>query len=151
MALFHGIERLVRTSCIKMATIGRLHVVLIHFPIALALVAAGAELGDVFSADERWRMVASVNTRLAAAFAVVAAVLGWELAAGSAGPLLDWHRWIGTGAAVMTVVSAMLVPRNALHERRWPYRVSLLAAALLIGVTAHLGGLLVWGTDFFNS
>ena len=23
--------------------------------------------------------------------------------------------------------------------------------ALLIGVTAHLGGLLVWGTDFFNS
>jgi uncharacterized membrane protein len=134
-----------------MATIGRLHVVIIHFPIALALIAAGAELGGAFIADERWRVVASVNTRLAAAFAVVAAALGWELAAGSASPLLDWHRWVGTGAAVMTVMAAILVPRGAPHARRWPYQLCLLAAALLIGVTAHLGGLLVWGTDFFKS
>ena len=82
-----------------MAFIGRLHPLLIHFPIALVVVAALAEFVAMVTADERWRTVAVANLRAGAGFALLAAVAGWRLALApdmEASPLLEWHRWLGT-------------------------------------------------------
>ena len=49
-----------------MALIGRLHPLLIHFPIALVIVAAAAESASVMTADARWRFLAIANLRTAA-------------------------------------------------------------------------------------
>jgi uncharacterized membrane protein len=38
-----------------MALIGRLHPLLIHFPIALVILAAAAETGATLTDDDRWR------------------------------------------------------------------------------------------------
>ena len=57
-----------------MALLGRLHPLLIHFPIALVIAAALAE--------------------------GAATIAGWRLALApemEASPLLEWHRWLGTG------------------------------------------------------
>jgi len=59
-----------------MAIIGRLHPLLIHFPIALVVVAVVAEMRATISGDERWHTMAVGNMRAGAAFALVAVVAG---------------------------------------------------------------------------
>jgi uncharacterized membrane protein len=41
-----------------MALVGRLHPVIVHFPIALVIVAATAEGAAAATGDRRWRTVA---------------------------------------------------------------------------------------------
>ena len=130
-----------------MALIGRLHPVLVHFPIALVILAAMAEGVAILTRDGRWHFVAIANVRAGAFFAVLTALAGWLLARTPSiepTPLLTWHRWLGTTAATLTVIVA-LATRNVRV-----FRTVLFAAAALVAVTGHLGGLLVWGEDWFR-
>ena len=138
-----------------MAFIGRLHPLLIHFPIALVIAAAVAEVAAMARADERWRTVAVGNVRAGAAFALLATIAGWRLAQApemEVSQLLEWHRWLGTVAAGVTLAAALatggLRVRSALGVRI--YRVALFAAGTLVAVTGHFGGLLVWGANFLR-
>lgn len=138
-----------------MALIGRLHPLLIHFPIALVLVAGAAEAAALLTSDDRWRIVALHNVRIAAAFAIPAAIAGWRLAfdSGSEAPqLLEWHRWLGTLAAVATLAAALATApiRRRPAAAQWLYRIALLAAAALVAVSGHLGGALAWGPGFLH-
>ena len=136
-----------------MALVGRLHPLLIHFPIALVIVAVVAEGLAVVTNDARWRTVAVGNVRAGAAFALIAAIAGWRLAVVmsiDATPLLEWHRWLGTVGAAVTLAAAFAtwnVDRRSSHEF-WTYRIALVGAAALVATAGHLGGLLVWGADF---
>jgi uncharacterized membrane protein len=138
-----------------MAFIGRLHPLLIHFPIALVVVAALAELVAMVTADERWRTVAVANLRAGAFFALLAAVAGWRLALApemEESPLLEWHRWLGTAAAAAALAAAFATGsiRRRLALGALTYRTALFAAGTLVAVTGHLGGLLVWGANFLR-
>lgn len=139
-----------------MALVGRLHPLLVHFPIALVLTAAAAEAAALLSGDRRWRVVAIGNVRVAALFAAATAVAGWRLATAPGvdqTPMLGWHRWLGTLAAVVITVVAVGTSGDRSRSERaiWLYRLGLAAAALLVALTGHLGGLLVWGADFLRS
>lgn len=138
-----------------MAFIGRLHPLLIHFPIALVIAAALAEGAAIVTRDEKWRTVAVGNVRAGAVFAVFALIAGWRLALGpdiEMSPLLEWHRWLGIVAAAAALAAAAatgdLRRRSALGVRM--YRIALFAAGILVAVTGHLGGLLVWGANFLR-
>jgi uncharacterized membrane protein len=139
-----------------MSFIGRLHPLLIHFPIALAIAAAAAEAAAALTGDDRWRTVAVRNLRAAAVFAVAAALAGWRLALAlgmERSPLLEWHRWLGTIGAVVTLGAALATSRadgRQASRELWIYRVALLGAGTLVAVAGHLGGLLVWGADFLR-
>ena len=92
-----------------MAFMGRLHPLLIHFPIALVIVAVAAECAVIVTDDAHWRSLAVGNVRAGAAFALLAAIAGWRLALASGvepTQLLEWHRWLGTIAAAVTLVAA---------------------------------------------
>jgi uncharacterized membrane protein len=138
-----------------MAFIGRLHPLLIHFPIALVIAAAAAELGMMVTRDGRWRSLAVGNARAGAVFALAATIAGWRLALApemEVSPLLEWHRWLGTAAAGAAVAAALAT--GAVHRRSAAgvriYRLALFAAGMLVAATGHLGGLLVWGADFLR-
>jgi uncharacterized membrane protein len=138
-----------------MTLIGRLHPLLVHFPIAFVLAAAGAEAAALVTGDESWRLMARRTVRIAGACAVVAAIAGWRLALDTGADdaaLLEWHRWLGTSATAATVGAA--IAASAPGRRRpfviWTYRSALLAAAALVGITGHLGGVLAWGADFLR-
>jgi uncharacterized membrane protein len=139
-----------------MALIGRLHPLLVHFPIALILIAAVAELVATATRMPEWRAVAVANVRAGAVFAMVAAVAGWllgssRLVEASAG--LEWHRWFGLAAAVAAVVAALTtgsVVHNPPARRMWVYRGAVFCAAGLVSVAGHLGAVLVWGADFLR-
>ena len=138
-----------------MAFIGRLHPLLIHFPIALVIAATLAEAAAIVTADANWRTVAIGNVRAGSVFALVATIAGWRLAVAlemEVSPLLEWHRWLGTLAAGAAVAAALATA--AVHRRSalatGMYRIALFAAGILVAVTGHVGGLLVWGANFLR-
>jgi uncharacterized membrane protein len=138
-----------------MAFIGRLHPLLIHFPIALVIAAVAAESAATITADHRWRTVAVGNVRAGAVVALLAVIAGWRLAlepGTETSPLLEWHRWLGTMSAGVTFAAAIATTgagrRSPLGA--WSYRIALFTAGTLVAVAGHLGGLLVWGADFLR-
>jgi uncharacterized membrane protein len=138
-----------------MALVGRLHPLIVHFPIALVILAAAAEGAAAATRDWRWRTVAVINLRAGAAFAVAAVIAGWRLASApgvESTPLLEWHRWLGAIAAVAAAAASVATSRGERPPSRdlWIYRIGLFCAATLVAVTGHVGGLLVWGADFLR-
>ena len=133
-----------------MLLIGRLHPLLLHFPIGLVLAAAAAELLAIRTQRAPWRAVAIVNLRAGAAMALLTALAGWALISApfvEASRLLEWHRWLGAFAAATAVAAALASTRLDAGSRRAlvVYRAALFLAAILIAVAGHLGGTLVWG------
>jgi uncharacterized membrane protein len=134
---------------------GHFHPLLVHFPIGLILIAALAELVAMGTGIREWRVVAVANVRAGALFAFAAALSGWLLSVSTVVddvPSLEWHRWIGATAAVATLGAALTAgsAERGSTRARWIYRFALFGAAALVGIAAHLGGRLVWGSDFLR-
>ncbi|HEY7423507.1 MAG TPA: hypothetical protein VH682_04625 [Gemmataceae bacterium] len=131
--------------------LGRFHVLVIHFPIALLLAAAG-ELWFSWRKKRGPAPAIGFCVLLEAIGAVVAAGLGWLHAAngyGASSAVLPWHRWLGVATAAGAVV---LVVLSAIGSRRGirsvGFRLVLLLETVLVAVTGHLGGALVHGVDY---
>jgi uncharacterized membrane protein len=138
-----------------LAWLGKFHILVVHFPIALLTAAAAGEAWCLLRRRrEPWPPV-GFCVLLGTAGAVCAAALGWLHAeAGGYGlgspALLALHRWAGTVTAAWCVGVALLCERDARRGvRGWAFRVALWVGAALVGAAAHLGGSLVHGEDFF--
>jgi uncharacterized membrane protein len=138
-----------------MALVGRFHPLIVHFPIALVIVAVWAEGVALATHDTRWRAVAVINVRAGALFAFAGAIAGWRLASTlgiDSSPLVQWHRGLGVAATVLTAAAAVATFRTRVGSLRdlWIYRIALASAAIAVAATGHVGGLLVWGADFLR-
>jgi uncharacterized membrane protein len=135
--------------------LGPFHVVAVHFPIALLIAAAVAELWAFCHGF--WLPAPAVHfcVRFGAAAALAAAALGWLHASNGHGASLPQtlalHRWIGSATALWSVGTALLSHWDERRGVRSPwFRACLLIGALLVAVVGHLGGILVHGEDFFS-
>jgi mono/diheme cytochrome c family protein/uncharacterized membrane protein len=134
--------------------LGRLHVVLVHFPIALLIAAAAREAWSTWRGRSTPTAAVHFCVVFGAVASVVAAAFGWLYAAGGAGAtmpaVLALHRWLGTVTAGWAVLTAALSARDERRGvRSGAFRAALLIAAGLVGTTGHLGGTLVFGPHFF--
>lgn len=136
--------------------LGKFHVLVIHFPIALFSAAALAESWALFRRSTRPGAVVRYCVALAAGGAVVAAVLGWSrvsFGGYDAGPAatLNLHRWLGTAAGVLAIAVAVASERDARYNvRTLRFQAMLFGCAMLVGLAAHFGGALVQGPDYFS-
>ena len=135
--------------------LGKFHLRLLHFPIALIVAAAVGEVRSVWQRDPFPSESVRFCLWLAALAALPTAGLGWLHAAagnGESSPqILLVHRWLGTTTAAWLVITAVCSERDAqrgFRSRR--VRLLLLAAVLVTALTAHFGGLLDRGGNFFN-
>jgi mono/diheme cytochrome c family protein/uncharacterized membrane protein len=136
-------------------SLGALHVIAVHFPIALLIAAAGIEFWCMLLGNRSPTSAVRLCILLGAASAVVTASLGWIHASNGYGLGMShtlWlHRWIGTAAAAWAVGTALLSERDERNgERSGWFRTWLLLGALLVAIEGHLGGILVHGDDFFS-
>lgn len=137
--------------------IGRFHPVSTHFPVALMLVAVFAESLAWWTRRESWLQTVRFLVVLAALGALAAAGLGWVNAyfasyTGQLAPVLKWHRWLGTGTAVWSVVCAVQVVAFECAEGskdRQRFRGALLLGAALVGISGFLGSALIYGLDHY--
>jgi uncharacterized membrane protein len=137
-----------------MVLVGRLHPLLVHFPIALVLCATAAELVAMATRRSMWQVLAIVQTRAGALCAVGTAAVGWLFARSSdidQSLTLEWHRWLAVLATlIMLTAAAATVGAQQSPSRRRLYRALLFTSAAIIALSAHLGARLVWGEHFFH-
>lgn len=134
-------------------TLGHFHPAIVHFPVALALTGAGFEAWRALRHEEPSR-TGRLLLLLAALAGALAALSGLALfraddfqartlAAASV------HRVLGLTTAAVLVIAASLggVPGRTRLEgfRLVAYRVIYGVAALLVGLTGHYGGWVVFG------
>lgn len=146
-----------------LAFVGRIHPVLVHFPIALLLAAA---LFEILHALFRRRSQDSATHRISPAgraclvlgvlAAAAAAWSGWtredlEPITGSVAPLIPIHRWLGIAALCAASVALVLAIPARTHLRfARAYRVVLVLAAATVGVAGHYGGSITWGPGYLT-
>lgn len=134
---------------------GRLHPLLVHFPIALILAAAMIE---VFRAAIRRGPSRTAVTMLAFGLLGAAAAIasGWLNGdfepRGSQAATMELHRWFaiaGGGVALLAVPLGAVALRSTRAGRSTiAFRGTLLVAAGVIGFAAHLGGSMVYGDGY---
>lgn len=138
---------------------GRMHPLVLHFPIALIFLAAGIELVRLKWESPRLAAFVPFLLLIGAIGAFLASVTGWVFAYESYPRpalrwMLQWHRWLGIAATVLAGGAAWITYRFANNETtsgRWLRRLSVWLTAAVLSVAAHLGALMVWGEDYFDT
>lgn len=137
-----------------MNLLGRLHPLLVHFPLALAIVAAIVELWRAMRRHEGPSPFAVTALWFAAAGGVGAACSGWANAAASgdsASVDLFLHRWGGVAAAALLLaLAAMGTAASRAGHAAWSgaWRMCLVLCAGAVAAVGHFGGNLVHGEGY---
>jgi len=130
--------------------LGRFHPLLIHFPIALILLAAVLET-FWYVAGRRDHACPAATVCLWFGLVGGGASLwaGWVLAddLGLVGDLVTLHRWTAIAAVGVLVLAAAALLLRQWRGRDWagPHVALLMVAAILVGVSANFGGEMAWG------
>lgn len=143
--------------------LGRLHPVVVHFPIALLIAAVAFELGWLVLRVHWLDGAVRGSLILGAAGAIVGSALGLvDALSHTNSELLQSHRnmgLIGTAWSIVTLIVFEIGTRSRgimdppAPWRGWGrvgFRVVLILGAMLIGWVGHLGGALVYGEDFLS-
>jgi uncharacterized membrane protein len=141
--------------------LGRMHPLVLHFPIALLLAALVFEIAllagplKTLRPGSELRSLAPPMLFVGALMACAAMAAGWLLMRneGREGPLVERHMQGGIALAVVTVTALLvrLLPVWAKRAPvRWVYRLLLLVMGVLILRTSHDGGSLTHGEDYLT-
>lgn len=134
--------------------IGRLHLLFLHFPIALIVMTVLAELLWLVYANHLFDHAARFMLLAAAVFAPVTALLGLALSYhvpydGISQELFEWHRYFGiltTGLVIIAAILRELYIRR-LAESLTVYYICLFFLFICINLTGTFGGVLAFGFD----
>jgi uncharacterized membrane protein/mono/diheme cytochrome c family protein len=138
--------------------VGKYHLQLVHFPIALLLAGVLAELLNRYRPAPERRWCARFCLWLGALGAVATAATGWLLDSSSTWTdqqeeLVDTHGWLGTSAAAMAVTMVILgwvLLRKPGKAAAWIYVVGVVGTGVLVSLAGHWGGMVAWGQDLFG-
>jgi len=137
--------------------LGRLHPGLVHFPLALIVFAAVAEVCCIVTRDGRYADIARFLVNMGAWLSIPAAATGF-LRAGTISmdavqhQLFAIHRMAGIATPVLAFLCAGLAEGVRRSGQIWElmlYRVVLVLAALSVAVAGYYGGEIVFGAGFF--
>ena len=136
--------------------VGTLHPAVLHFPIALGIVAAIVELWGAVRRDPGPSSFALTAVWFAAIVAVVTATSGWfnaEFMDHALSLNMFLHRWIGIASAVLLMILAIsgsIIRARPKTSLSGAWRMALLATAGALGFTGHLGGSMVYGDGYIT-
>lgn len=136
--------------------LGRLHPLIVHFPIGLLLVALLLEAFTINKKNSELRSGISILLYIGGASAVLAAVFGWLLESQDqySGEILNFHKWSGIITAVLATITVMIHWRMY-RAQAWQllrsYRAALIITVVGVSVAGHFGASLTHGPDFLTS
>jgi mono/diheme cytochrome c family protein/uncharacterized membrane protein len=130
-------------------TFGRLHVAVVHFPIALLGVAGLLEAWRVVRGKREVSSSARLCLVLGAAAAVAAAASGWvHRSGGFEGRLLQQHQWWGIATAIVAVLLVAFSWVKGAASR--VVAGGAVACAFMVGMTGHFGGEVTHGEGYLT-
>lgn len=132
---------------VLLQTIGRSHPLLVHFPVALLVVAATSELSGLWRRSPEVGAMARGLVWFALPATLAAAFAGWTMSerdpvSRAMASTLEWHRWTGVGVLALTVLCVLL------RQKTSAFRCVLFCSAIGVAVTGHLGGTMSWGDGY---
>lgn len=129
--------------------IGRFHPLLVHLPIGFLLLGIVLDVVAKRRRKEQWAEAIEFIYLLGAGSAVAAAICGWLLAikGGYNDSSLFWHRWLGTGIAVLSTVLYLAKAKSIISNKRVEQGLVVSLFGLLL-LTGHLGGNLTHGANY---
>ena len=136
--------------------LGRLHPLMVHFPISLLLLAFVLELFTLGKRRVELRSAIGIVLIIGTISAVLAVLFGWLLEEQDqySGSILTIHKWSGMITAFLSVIS-LLLHRYIVRHERWPllrqYRILLFITVFGVSFAGHYGASLTHGPDFLTS
>ena len=129
--------------------LGRLHPLMVHFPISLLLVALVLELIDWKKKSEKLRAGIYLLVWIGTVSAMVAVVLGLLLAGEGeyGGSSLEIHRWSGIATMVLSTLALLSLYKKKLSI----YRTLLIITVFGVSFAGHYGAMLTHGDDYLTS
>jgi uncharacterized membrane protein len=135
--------------------LGRLHPMVVHFPLGLLLFAAILELFTVGRFNSKLRPGIKICLITGIAASIISAAFGWLLASDEdyAGNTFTVHQWSGITTAMLGTVVLLLLFRLRKHQQSATigiYRTMLFITAIGISVTGHFGASLTHGDEYLT-
>jgi hypothetical protein len=124
--------------------LGRLHPLLVHFPVSLLVVAWA--LHFFTKLKETVRILVIIGSITAIVSIILGLLLAWQQ--GIEGESLDWHRYSGIGLGVVALALLYLVFSEQMEGRLFKWVLSL--GLLLTTLTGHLGASLTHGETYLT-
>ncbi len=135
---------------------GRWHPMVIHFPVALILLATLLEFFTLKKFTSPLRPAIKLLLTIGTITAFVSALLGWILSkeGGYEKEVVSIHQWVGIATACLAGMTWMLL--NSILKKNQTqfmiaYRFLLLLSGLGILVAGHYGASISHGKDYFSS
>jgi len=131
--------------------VGRMHPLLLHFPIVLVLLAMLLEFFRFKSSYAKEKIYQEFNATLflcSALLTTLTVIMGLLLSKeeGYTGDLLKWHKW--TGVCVAFMVSAIYWSRNSSWYKAPIAKMGTFLTTLCLIITGHYGASLTHGENF---
>ncbi len=135
--------------------LGRLHPLMVHFPVGLLVVAFVLEMLSLRGSREGLRDGIYAMVAIGAATAVLSCLLGWLLAraGGYTASTLQYHKWSGIATALFACFTYILL-KKATRTRQteaWRlYRISFGICIIGLTLAGHLGATLTHGAGYLT-
>jgi uncharacterized membrane protein len=130
--------------------IGRFHPLIVHFPIALLVVAAIIEVvSSRFQRLKQLSLALPFILILGTATALISVIMGWLIAndRGYDDDILFWHRWSGVTILLFSIFLTLVVFK-VIRISSTIQTSLFIVLFLLISVAGHLGGSLTHGENY---
>lgn len=134
---------------------GRLHPMLVHFPIGLLIVALVMEVFTFGKFKHSLRPGIRFLVVIGSVAAIISALMGWILAENEsiAGSTVDIHRIIGlvtAGLCLLLLFFLRKSEKSTSTNTIKSYRTLLFLSGIGVGITGHFGASLTHGEDFLT-
>lgn len=137
---------------------GRLHALVVHFPVGLILGGAVFELAQWARRRPVPSEVGTYCLSLGLGTGIVAVWFGTLNAShqsitGESAEILEWHRyggWLVIIATISALAVGYLLRRGGRGRARGMYAALVLTSGVLVGTTGHFGGQLVYGSTYIS-
>lgn len=133
---------------------GRLHPLIVHFPIGLLVVAFFLEVLTIGGKRHGLREGIHWMVYLGTLFAVLATAFGWLLRTYDdySGELVQFHQNVGIATALLATITALLLRRTlkGKFSNYLGYRIALAVTVVSLTITGHLGASLTHGEGFLT-
>ena len=131
--------------------VGRMHPMLLHFPIVILLLALLLEFFSFrakYTSERFYQLFADSLLLIGTLTAAITAIMGILLSKeeGYQSAAIEWHKM--GGVSIVFVCSFIYYSRDASWFRSWVVKVSSVVAVVCVITAAHLGSVLTHGENF---